>query len=315
MLAALHAGVIPAGAGDGPTPAPPPKCEAFSCDDPMFTVEYPHNASFVTRSGIKIPLPVDYYDGSAGLLFGPASLERESQLLAGTPYEPVRTTDGYGIAVLDIANYGDTDLGAYNEAMLAFVVHTGDTDPVADDPGAMIATALDPNNSLWIVRLILDNQLGIDAGREYLGVPKEPQVMSMRHDVSTAGINVADAEPDGTPILSMQVPVDAGSTAAVGLAGQSRSLAAIGKTALARGGNVYLRGAFSDVRHPSAVGYMQGVFHSSNPASLTIASVGAEAPFSPNPATQFGADITRLAFRPGVAVVVSGMRIAIDLSL
>jgi hypothetical protein len=257
---------------------------------------------------------VHYYDGSAALLFGPTDADAEASLVAGTPYEPVLTESGHGIAVLDLATYPDTDLGGYQEAMFAFVVHTGDTDRVPDDPGAMIAAALNPHNTLWIVRLILDSQLGIDAGREYLGLPKEAHPDSMHHDISTSQVTVQDAEPDGRSILRASIPIHAG-LPPTRMATRTDDLSAIVKQLVAHGGNAFLQGAFSDVRHPHALSYMQGAVHIVDPADTTLAAVGTDALFVPNSGTPLGADLVDLAFTPQVVAVISGLRLVIDLSL
>src|SRR2546430_14801896 len=113
-------GAAPAAAE--PTPAPPPKCANFSCQDPLFTVDYPANTTFVTSHNVLVHLPVQFYDSNVFLVFGKGDLSFLTKLTAGTGYQPIRTEDGRGVMALDWNDWQGTKLRPYNELLFVGLV-------------------------------------------------------------------------------------------------------------------------------------------------------------------------------------------------
>jgi hypothetical protein len=168
---------------------------------------------------------------------------------------------------------------------------------------------------VWISDLILDEQLPIDVGREYLGIPKEPAPKRMEFVHDGAHVAFADAEPDGTPIMSGTIVVDGTTAPAADLAMHPMPLVNTARFAIGRGGNVYLRATFADIRHQGAVGFLQGLAHSADPAGIAVGRFGPDSQVEVNPATMLGGLITTLGFAPVVSVLVPGARIALDATL
>src|SRR5437899_6832141 len=110
----------------GQTTQPPaPKCENFSCQDPLFTVDYPAKDTFVTSHGVEVHAPAQFYNSKAFLVFGSGDLRFASKLAAGTGYQPVQTDDGHAIVDLDLNEWDDTNLGPYHEMILIVPVNRG----------------------------------------------------------------------------------------------------------------------------------------------------------------------------------------------
>src|SRR3989442_1899542 len=111
VVAALGVAVAWASPAAGQTTQPPPpKCENFSCQDPLFTVDYPAKDSMVTSHGVAVHLPAQFYNSKAFLMFGAGDLRFASKLAAGTGYQPVQTGDGHAIVDLDLNQVDDTNL-------------------------------------------------------------------------------------------------------------------------------------------------------------------------------------------------------------
>src|SRR5438876_2446875 len=68
------------------TQPPPPKCENFSCQDPLFTVDYPAKDTLVTSHGVEVHLPVQFYDSRLFFLFGKGDLGFMTRLTEGNGY-------------------------------------------------------------------------------------------------------------------------------------------------------------------------------------------------------------------------------------
>lgn len=291
---------------------PPPKCEAGNCLDPLFTVQFPHTGSATTAAGVRFPLPLHYYDANLYGAVGTADLAAERALTAGTDYEPVATKKGRGLGALLMANYVDDDLGPYHEAMVAFPVRQGAPAVVSDDPGAMVAALFDPSNQVWGVRLILDRQLPIDAGREHFGIPKVPTPESMPLAITPSHTAFDFREPDGTPITSGDVVLApkrmAGS--ASDLATQPGAVGAVAHTATRS--YLHLRFVYRDIRNLPALKFAEVAGRVGAGAHVAIAPFDARSHITTNADAPFGSDLAALDLHPAVSVVLENLHLVLD---
>jgi len=308
LLAATMSGAD----ADAPVSPPPPKCQTGNCLDPLFTVQFPHRTTATTRAGVSFPLPLHYYDAGLFGVIGTADLATEQQLTAHTDYQPVVTSSGRGIGALLMADYVDDDLGPYHEAMVAFPVHRGERAVVSDDPGAMAAAVFDPSNQVWVVRLILDNQLPIDVGREYLGIPKVPTPESMPLTLTPSHVTFAFSEANGTPIASGDVAVNQVETpgSAFDFATQPATIAAAAQTA--RRSYLDLKFVYRDVRHPSALASGEVAARAGANARVAIAPFDGGSHITANPDAAFGSDLAALRLQPALSLVIENLHVVLD---
>ena len=297
------------------TAPPPPKCEAGNCQDPMFTVQFPHRADGVTRAGATYPLPVRYYDAALYGAIGTADITVERQITANTDYEPVVTEDGQGIGGFFMADYADDDLGPYHEALLVFPVRRGASAIVPDDPGAMAAAIFDPANVVWGVRLLLDAQLPIDVGREHLGIPKVRSAVPMALSISPTRTSFDFTERDGSPIVSGDIVLNqvSGTATASDLAGQP-SVRSLLTDTLQRS-FIHLDFVYRDVRRPSLLATCEAAARAGVNARVAIAPFDSSSWIRVNPDAPFGADLARLNLHPVVSVVFENLHIVLDSAL
>jgi deazaflavin-dependent oxidoreductase (nitroreductase family) len=309
-LAAVLVVVQPARAST--TAPPPPKCDAGNCLDPLFTVQYPHTRTASTAAGVTIPLPVHYYDAALFITLGTADIKSERALTASTDFEPVVTEAGDGIGALFIADYADDDLGPYHEAMIAFPVHEGGPVVVADDPGAMTAALLDPGNRIWGVRLLLDSQLPIDAGRELYGIPKVPSPASMPLTITPTHVKFDFSDANGTPIVSGDVvlPTNNAVRSTAGLATQP-SLLALAKDTISRG-YVHFGFAYRDIRRPSQLQSAEVAARTGANAQVASAPYDTSSTISVNRGAAFGSDLAALDLQPRASVVLENLHLVLD---
>ena len=294
---------------------PPPSCNAGNCLDPLFTTEFPHTTTATTRSGVTFPLPLHYYDAALFGAIGTADLDTERELTAHTDFEPVVTNDGHGIGALLVADYADDDLGPYHESMIAFPVRRGGSMVVSDDPGAMVAALFDPSNEVWAIRLVLDQQLPIDAGREYLGIPKVPKPESMGVAVTPSHVMFDFSEADGTPIASGNIVLDPGRTpsSATDLAEQSTTTSVLPGTASR--GYLHLVFVYRDVRRPSTVASTEVAARVGINAHVAIAPFDSGSHITANDKAPFGSDLAALGLHPVVSLVVENLHAVLDAHL
>jgi deazaflavin-dependent oxidoreductase (nitroreductase family) len=294
------------------TQPPPPKCDAGNCLDPLFTVQYPHTRTATTAAGVSLPLPVHYYDAALFMTIGTADIKSERALTASTDFEPVVTEAGDGIGALFIADYADDDLGPYHEAMIAFPVHEGGSVVVADDPGAMTAALLDPGNRIWGVRLLLDSQLPIDAGRELYGIPKVPSPASMPLTITPTHVKFDFSDANGTPIVSGDVVLPPGSavSSTADLVTQP-SLLALAKDTTSRG-YVHFAFAYRDIRRPSQLQSAEVAGRTGANAQVAIAPFDTSSTISVNRGAAFGSDLAALDLQPRASVVIENLHLVLD---
>lgn len=316
LLAALMVPLAGARADEVQDP-PPPACEMGSCYDPLFTVQYPYNRSLVTSTNVRVPVPVRYYDFQAATFIGHGDLATMQEWTEGTGYRPVRTESGFGVAAFWAIRYVDTDIAPYDEAITSFAVSTEDV-TIPDTPGAMLAALLDPENRVWVQRLILSEELPIVAGREFAFIPKEPEPKSMSLDFEDLdSVHLTYTEPDGTPIVLAGVRFDP-----VTLLSGGQGLATadgtrrVGGDLADRLGNWRLRTVFRNIEQPEATATLEAVGRFSDPSALMFAECCDDGSIWFNPDTVYGADLAALQFDPrGIFVVRKGGRMVLDLTL
>ena len=315
VAVALTLGVlaIPAHAEDHSASAPPPKCDGGSCLDPLFTVQFPHTGSTVLRSGVRIFTPVHYYDADLFMTVGYADAAAERRLTKETPYEPVLTESGRALAAMMFAVYHDDDLGPYNEGLVAFPVHNGGA-VIPDDDGAMVGALLDPSNEVWGTRLVLNRQLPIDAGREYLGIPKVPSPRSVELTINPrhVSINVTDKK---TPVVYGDIRLDPATSpsAAADVMSQRNTLSSV-MDILTRN-YLRLRFVYDDVRHHGAVGHTFVAARVGTNVRAAVASYGPDSSLQSNPREPFGSDAAALGLRPKVSLVILDLHAVLDATL
>jgi len=278
-----------------------------NCSDPLFTVQFPHTGTAVTSHGVRFPIPVQYFDAALYGAVGTADLAAEQSATVGTPYVPVVTSAGRGIGTLLMADYADDDLGPYRESMIAFPVHLGDQVTVADDPGPMVAALFDPTNEVWAVRLLLDQQLPIDAGRELFGIPKVPTPESMAIDITTTHVAFDFREPDGTPIMSGDVTLDpaAAPASAADLASQPGTANVL--SSFATRSYLHLSFVYPDIRYPGALNSIEVAGRVGAGARAALAPYGDDSHIAINDEAPYANDLAALAFTPEVSLVIENL--------
>jgi len=93
----------------------PPKCENGSCQDPLFTVQYPATKPFTTSRGVLVHLPVQFYDTDVYEIVGTADLGVLRRMTAGSGFQPIQVGGGRGVANIAVVNYEDSNLEPYRE--------------------------------------------------------------------------------------------------------------------------------------------------------------------------------------------------------
>lgn len=318
VLVLLATLLLPLGGAraDEPQDPPPPRCEMASCSDPLFTVQYPYNRSVVTSTNVRIHAPVRYYDFQAAAFIGHGDLATMQDWTAGTGYRPVRTESGFGVAALWAIRYLDTDIAPYDEAITSFAVSTEDV-TIPDTPGAMLAAFLDPENRIWIQRLILSEELPIVAGREFAFIPKEPEPKSMWIDLADPeAVSLTFIEPDGTPIVLGDLRFDPATLLSEGQGlATAEGTRRVGTDLAGRAGNWRLRTVFRNIEQPEATATLEAIGKFSDPSALMFAEC-CDGSMWFNAETAYGADLAALDLDPrAVFVVRKGGRMVLDLTL
>jgi hypothetical protein len=315
VLAAALAAASGAEAAAGQTTRPaPPKCEQASCDDPMFTVDYPPRATFVTSHGVQVDIPTQFYDADVFNLWGTADLGVLQGLTAGSGYVPVETDDGHGLANIDVNRWKDSNLEPYNEIVLEFPVNPRRTVVSSTNPYEAMAAAIDPQDQMWVVKLILDRQLPIDVGREYYKLDKEPLPQTIAIAMSQTGADFSARDPQGRPVVTGHIPI------AADPASQGQAWSRLGQTAgfqrsiadiATHGGLIRFNYVHRDLFQPSVIGKA----HGAGRLFTTGASLG---PFGPGASltvsgsSDFATKLRAIRFQPRVALVLLDGRWVLD---
>ncbi len=91
-------------------------------ENPLF-LEYPITHEFTLKSGEKVPMPFQIYDGEAAMFMGTASLSALKPILAANNLLPARVSAEKGLVGLYIIHYTDTVIGSYYETFLSVLVN------------------------------------------------------------------------------------------------------------------------------------------------------------------------------------------------
>src|SRR4051794_12517839 len=312
VLAIALAGVAPAAAQT--TQPPPPKCANGSCQDPLFTVDYPANQDFVTALGVETHMPVQFYDSRLFLLFGTGDLGFLQKLAAGSGWQPLRTQDGRGVGAIDVNDWADTNIGQYQELVLVFPVspaaEPATTVDYSKNPYELVGSSVDSANKVMSVKLIVDDQVAIDVGRDYYHLDKTPVPQRISSDISTARAKFNVADEQGRQVLSGDFPIDNSPVALAGGYGQLGSTSGMQKwfaqTAV-RGAIGAFDYVFRDVADPTSILKAHAAgrpFMTPDQTSLGVA--GPDAKFSVRPVSDFGKLVYQTAFRPKLGIVFLG---------
>jgi hypothetical protein len=314
MLATVPVALLGAGAAAAQTTQPPPpRCANGSCQDPLFTIDYPADTTFVTRHGVETHMPVQFYDSELFLLFGTSDLGFLRKLAAGTGYQPLPTDDGRGVVAIDVNDWSDTNIGRYQELVLVFPVSTKPTTvPMSQNPYELVGASVDAANKVMSVKLIVDNQVAIDVGRDYYRLDKTPVPQAITTDISTARAKFNVADEQGRQVLSGDFPIDTSP------ATQARNLSQLGGTSgmqkwfaatAARGAVGAFDYVFRDVFDPMTVLRAHAAGRPiMQPQDMSLVTTGPDAKFSVRPVSDFGKLVFQTGFQPKVGVVFLGGR-------
>jgi hypothetical protein len=312
VLALALAGVAPATAQT--TQPPPPKCANGSCQDPLFTVDYPANTDFVTAHGVETHMPVQFYDSRLFLLFGTGDLGYLQKLSAGSGWQPLRTQDGRGVTAIDVNDWADTNIGSYHELVLVFPVSPASEPPTTVDysknPYELVGASVDSANKVMSVKLIVDDQTAIDVGRDYYHLDKTPVPQQISTDISTSRAKFSVADEQGRQVLSGDFPIDPSPVAQAQGFSQLGSTSGmqkwLGQTAV-RGGIGAFDYVFRDVADPTSILKAHAAgrpFFTPDQASFGTARPDAK--LSVRPVSDFGKLVYQTGFRQKLGIVFLG---------
>ena len=190
---------------------PPPRCDNFDCDDPLFK-RYPPKGTWITAHCWELTVPFAIYDNEVMATFGSADLAALRAITEGSGYHPVATDAGRGIAMLFTAFHRDGNTVPYFETGLMFSVNDTPSTVASANPYVHVSEMLQPENEVWFVKLLLSHDMPIEYGRELAGYDKNPAPQNM---VVTTDVNVSSVEqsfsfsdPQFHPILSGRAVVD-----------------------------------------------------------------------------------------------------------
>ena len=166
---------------------------------PSLFEAYPPSEEYELSSGVVSQIPYTCRSVDFLVLHGSADLEAVRRLMAGQRYQPVSVGGGKCAAALWIADYHDTSCGPYKEFILSFPASLKTLEAVAHSPMELLQAGSLPDATIYCHKLILDQQVPIDFGREVHGHAKHPtpqpvnisfEASSCRFDVSCDGKRV-----------------------------------------------------------------------------------------------------------------------------
>jgi hypothetical protein len=167
---------------------------------PSLFEAYPPSEEYELSSGVVSQIPYTCRSVDFLVLHGPADLEAVRRLMAGQRYQPVSVGGGKCAAALWIADYHDTSCGPYKEFILSFPASLKTLEAVAHSPMELLQAGSLPDATIYCHKLVLDQQVPIDFGREVHGHAKHPTPQPVdiqfsspvcRFDVSCDGKRVA----------------------------------------------------------------------------------------------------------------------------
>lgn len=141
---------------------------------PSLFEAYPPSEDYELSSGVVCQIPYACRSADFAVLHGTAELEAVRRLLAAQRYQPVSVGGGKSAAALWLADYHDTSCGPYKELILSFPVSLRPLEVVARSPMELLQAGMHPEATIYCHKLVLDQQVPIDFGREVHGHAKHP---------------------------------------------------------------------------------------------------------------------------------------------
>jgi len=141
---------------------------------PSLFEAHPPTEEYELSSGVVSQIPYTCRAADFLVLHGPADLEVVRRLMAGQRYQPVSVGGGKCAAALWIADYLDTSCGPYKELILSFPASLKPLEVAVHSPMELLQAGALPDTTIYCHKLILDQQVPIDFGREVHGHAKHP---------------------------------------------------------------------------------------------------------------------------------------------
>ncbi|ADO72344.1 acetoacetate decarboxylase family protein [Stigmatella aurantiaca] len=146
---------------------------------------YPSTEEYELSSGAVCPVPYVCRSADMVVLHGPADIEPVRSLLAGQRYQPVSIGHGQCAVSIWVANYHDTTCGPYKELIVTFMVSLKPLEVPVHAPLELLQPLAHPDVTTFCYKLILDQQVPIDFGREVHGHAKHPSPQPVNIAFST----------------------------------------------------------------------------------------------------------------------------------
>ncbi len=248
---------------------------APSHDHSLFQ-QHPFDGVHTTKHGVTVPTPLRYYNANVQLLGGTVNLEEVKKLTEKYGYEPITTPDGKAIAELWVGDYADSSLGAYKEGMIAYMVKETPSQIADGSPLGLLQAMADPTAKIFCHKLLLNEQVPTDAGKEVWGFDKDMAKIDVQHEGDKTVFDYR--EENGEPIMSGQVSAPP-SDRPEQLGGQQFIVPDV----LERKANPTLCSSYTNF----------------NPG---VAPFGPNDRFSFNPKTEFGGVLDQMDFKPMVTL-------------
>lgn len=141
---------------------------------PSLFEAHPPAEDYELSSGVVCQIPYACRDADMLVLHGPVDLAVARRLLAGQRYQPVSVGGGRTAAAIWLAHYHDTTCGPYKELIVTFPVSSKPLEVVANSPLELLNAGAHPDATAYCYKLVLDQQVPIDFGREVHGHAKHP---------------------------------------------------------------------------------------------------------------------------------------------
>lgn len=294
---------------------PPPRCDNFDCQDPLFR-QYPPKGTWITAHCSELTFPFTIHDSEFMAMIGTADLAVLRSITAGSGYHPVSTENGRGIAGLFTAFHRDGNTVPYFETGLVFSVNERPGTVATDNPYAHVSELFRPENEVWMVKLLLSHDMPIEYGRELLGYDKNPapQNMVVTTDVQMSSVaqSFSFKDPQFNPIVSGRATVDRTPSAraeALRLLASAPNGGDVVAKALTEGGLIRVNVLSPDVLKRTTDLIKSHVVV--RPKSIDLGLWDGSSTLTVNPDSDYGAAISRMDFRPEVNAYLP-LRLVVD---
>lgn len=145
---------------------------------------YPATERYELSSGAVCDVPYACRSANLLVLHGTADFKAAARLIAGQRYQPVSLGEGRCAAALWFADYHDTTCGAYHEFIVTFAASLKPLEIPAREPLELLQVGMHADATLLVHRLILDQLVPIEYGREVHGFNKFPRPQPVVIDFS-----------------------------------------------------------------------------------------------------------------------------------